>query len=526
MPLDTSSGDLTVKVALAPEASLPQPGDDIHTLLRKRLLFVALLLSAELVLAVVVLSATNIPLDGWAYFGVALFAPGAIFAPLLWWLGRTLSVRQLRAIELVLFGSIYVMWALLHGFLYPRLQLPHPPVWFGFILGYAVSLPWVFLIILYGILIPNTWRRCAAVVAAMVVTPLAISKTSGLAARATAGYSEANYFVIVGACLAVAAAIAVYGSHRIEVLRRAVVAARRLGQYQLGRRLGGGGMGEVFLGEHLLLRRPCAIKLIRPEQCSNPASLDRFEREVQATATLTHPNTVQVFDYGRAEDGTFYYAMEYLPGLTLEQLVHRHGPLPPGRATHFLRQVCGALSEAHAIGLVHRDIKPSNIIICERGGLRDVAKLLDFGLVAAPGPRMDSPFPDDGIAGTPAYMSAEQASGQQTLDARSDLYSLGAVAYFLLTGKPPFPRGGLVRVLAAHRGEPAAFPEPLADELPADVKAVVLRCLEKDPARRFPDAESLEKAWAACVCAGSWTREAMALWWQDHAGREVTPAGA
>src|SRR5262249_52007665 len=157
--------------------------------------------------------------------------------------------------------------------------------------------------------------------------------------------------------------------------------ARKLGQYVLRQRLGSGGMGEVYLAEHVLLRRPCAVKLIRPDRTTDSNSLLRFEREVQATATLNHPNTVQIFDYGHAEDGTFYYAMEYLPGLNLEELVKRHGPLPPERALHLLRQVCGALHEAHAGGLIHRDIKPSNIITCERGGLHDVAKLLDFGLV-------------------------------------------------------------------------------------------------------------------------------------------------
>ena len=186
-------------------------------------------------------------------------------------------------------------------------------------------------------------------------------------------------------------------------------------------------MGEVYLAEHVLLRRPCALKLIRPERAGDPKNLRRFEREVQATATLTHPNTVQVYDYGHTDDGTFYYVMEYLPGLTLEELVKRHGPLPPARAIHFLRQVCGALEEAHAVGLIHRDIKPGNVIVCERGGVHDVAKLLDFGLVLSPVSEADGEklTQDGAIAGTPAYMSPEQAGGQDDVDARSDIYSLG-----------------------------------------------------------------------------------------------------
>src|SRR5262249_22791118 len=178
-----------------------------------------------------------------------------------------------------------------------------------------------------------------------------------------------------------------------------------------------GGMGEVYLAEHRLLRRPCAVKLIRPERVSDPHSLDLFEREVQATAGLTHPNTVEVYDYGRTEDGTFYYVMEYLSGLTLEELVCRHGPLPPGRVVFLLRQVCDALQEAHDAGLVHRDVKPGNIMVCTRGGMHDVAKLLDFGLVEP----QDSGKTDGRLAlvGTPTYMSPEQATARNRPDARS-----------------------------------------------------------------------------------------------------------
>ena len=172
-----------------------------------------------------------------------------------------------------------------------------------------------------------------------------------------------------------------FGARTISRLRRQVAEARQLGQYRLRRRIGAGGMGEVYLAEHQLLKRPCALKLIRPEDVADPKALERFEREVRLTATLSHPNTVEIYDYGRTEDGTYYYVMEYLPGLSLAELVERHGPLPPGRAVYLLRQVCLALREAHAAGLIHRDIKPSNIFAARRGGMDDVAKLLDFGLV-------------------------------------------------------------------------------------------------------------------------------------------------
>jgi serine/threonine-protein kinase len=276
-------------------------------------------------------------------------------------------------------------------------------------------------------------------------------------------------------------------------------------------------MGEVYLAEHLLLRRPCAIKLIRPERAGNLTNLARFEREVQVTATLTHPNTVEIFDYGHADDGTFYYVMEYLPGLSLDQLVGRHGPLAPERVVHLLTQVCSALQEAHSVGLIHRDIKPGNILVCERGGLHDVAKLLDFGLVQAHGlEREDQKLTQEGaIAGTPAFMSPEQAAGRSDLDVRSDVYSLGAVGYFLLTGHPPFVRQTAVQTLAAHIYESPALPSREAD-VPADLEAVVLRCLEKDATGRFPDAESMERALAQCGCAGRWTHEQATQWWLDQ----------
>jgi serine/threonine-protein kinase len=279
-------------------------------------------------------------------------------------------------------------------------------------------------------------------------------------------------------------------------------------------------MGEVYLAEHVLLRRPAAIKLIRPERAGDPKNLARFEREVKTTATLTHPNTVQIFDYGHAEDGTFYYVMEYLPGLTLDQLVKEHGPLPPARAVHVLRQLCGALREAHAAGLVHRDIKPGNVMVCQRGGLHDVVKLLDFGLVLPHGGTSDGEklTQDGAIAGTPAYMSPEQADGHAEPDARSDIYSVGALAYFLLTGQPPFAGRSGIKMLAAHLYEKPDAMTRHCPDLPADIEAVVLRCLAKAPSDRYQDAENLESALMACESAGQWTAKQAAAWWHSQNG--------
>jgi serine/threonine-protein kinase len=335
-----------------------------------------------------------------------------------------------------------------------------------------------------------------------------------------------------GVVMAVAVAVAGFGSYRIQVLQQEAHEARQLGQYRLKRRLGEGGMGEVYLAEHVLLRRPCAVKLVRPDQTADPANLQRFEREVRAMATLTHWNTVEIFDYGQADDGTFYYVMEYLPGQNLETLVYEHGPLPAARVIHFLRQVCRALREAHGIGLLHRDIKPSNIIACERGGVFDVAKLLDFGLVHSVGLEKteDKLTVVGSILGSPPYMSPEQAQGKHDLDARSDIYSVGAVAYFLLTGQPPYVRETPMMMLLAHVYEPTAPLTDLRPDVPRDLEEVVLRSLKKKPGERFPDADSLERALAACQSAGDWSEDEAAAWWRSKDGQVLadtarTPVG-
>jgi serine/threonine-protein kinase len=498
------------------------PAADLQPLLHNRLRFLASILAAGM--AVIVLFAVLTPGYPWqaTVTYCLVFAEMAALAGVLWQ-KSSMSVRGLRVIELLFFGTLFALWGLTHTILYPKFRLDPPPPWFGPLMAHAICLPWVFIILLYGIFIPNTWRRCAAVVGTAAAIPPLISIATGLSADSTRGHGPGAFWLSLAVWLAPAAAFAIYGSHRIEVLRQEASEARKLGQYVLKQRLGSGGMGEVYLAQHVLLRRPCAVKLIRPDRTTDASSLLRFEREVQATARLTHPNTVQIFDYGHAEDGTFYYAMEYLPGLNLEKLVKRHGPLAPERAVHVLRQVCAALREAHAAGLIHRDIKPSNIITCERGGSYDVAKLLDFGLVRShtEGSGADNLTQEGAVAGTPAYMSPEQADGKKDLDSRSDIYSLGAVAYYLLTARPPFVRPTPLQTFIAHLCDAPAPLDQLRADVPADLQAVVLRCLEKDPDRRFADARSLDKALAACCVAGLWTEERAADWWHGQ-----TPAAS
>ena len=226
--------------------------------------------------------------------------------------------------------------------------------------------------------------------------------------------------------------------------------------------------------------------------------------------------------------------MEYLPGVTLQELVTNEGPLPAGRAIHFLRQMCVALREAHSMDLVHRDIKPANIIACERGGLFDVAKLLDFGMVRAVGidTRGETLTHDGALIGTPAYMSPEQIRGDVDLDARSDIYSVGAVGYFLVTGQPPFQRGTAIQVLMAHVTDAPVSPARIRGDVPEDLDALLMRCLAKDRAERYPDAHALDVALAACAAAGAWTEEKAEAWWRlqdvktlEASAREVMPIG-
>jgi len=497
----------------------------IEALLHRRLLFVALLtLAPSLIFLLRNLLDTNLPpllsRCGLGFHGgVTLMT--ALMAGVLW-RREHLSLRHLRIVELVIFGSLAAFFAWMqyrdfnHGPLQEALCCEQAPLVIRQAVGNSTT-KWFFLIVLYGVFIPNSWRRCLLVSIGLALTPMILTP---LAASRDGPIEPEMRFALLdlATLLAVAIAIAVFGSYRLQVLQAQAFEAQQLGQYRLGKRLGSGGMGEVYLAEHLLLRRPCAVKLIRPEQAGDPTTLQRFEREVQAMATLTHWNTVEIFDYGHADDGTFYYVMEYLPGQNLEHLVSRYGCLPPARAIHLLRQVCGALREAHNVGMLHRDIKPSNIIACERGDVYDVAKLLDFGLVHDTGLGRDGDrLTQHGtVIGSPPYMSPEQAAGRSGLDARSDIYSLGAVAYFLLTGQAPFVRETAMMMLMAHAYEPVVPPTNLRPELPDDLQAIVLRCLEKDPSRRFPDAHSLEQALACCAAADQWTAEQAALWWHEH----------
>jgi eukaryotic-like serine/threonine-protein kinase len=387
--------------------------------------------------------------------------------------------------------------------------------------------PWLLLAFIYAFFIPNVWRRAAVVLSVICAAPLLVTAFLWLTdAEAAAALQDSTSFLIeLTLIMLIGWTTTVVGVWSIGALRREAHKAKQFGQYQLRERIGSGGMGEVYLAEHRFMKRPCAIKLIKPERAGDARVLSRFEREVRATARLSHWNSIDIYDYGRAKDGTFYYVMEYLPGLNLNELVSRFGPLPPARAIHLLRQACDALREAHRAGIVHRDIKPANIIAAERGGIYDVAKLLDFGLAKPLDEAEDSHLTQEGaITGSPLYMSPEQVMGEEDLDGRSDIYSMGAVAYFLLTARPLFQETRPMKILMAHANELPQPPSELNPGVPADLEQVVMRCLAKRRRDRYQSAQELIDAFSHCADADGWTREHAARWWQEQ-GQRAKPFG-
>jgi serine/threonine-protein kinase len=430
-----------------------------------------------------------------------------LFVAVALWRRPKMPVARMRALEVVLI-VLQITFSVMHNQQPKDVSLPMDVR--EDMVGYDILL-WFAPIILYGVLIPNTARRAAVVVG----TGMVVGTAAILSGELRWGFPPEQLYKIafdVVAWLGLAAGFAVFNSARVTAYRQAAAVAEQVGAYRLDHKLGGGGMGEVYLAEHRLLKRPCAVKLIRPEKAGDQSFVRRFEREVRAATRLTHPAAVQVYDFGQTEDGAFYYAMEYLPGLTLDEVVARAGPLPPGRAVYVLRQVCGALEEAHRIGLVHRDIKPSNVILNRLGMRADVAKLVDFGLVIETGTNDTRVTQLGCLLGTPAYMSPEQGRGQEVGPA-SDLYSLGAVAYFLLTGKPPFSGKTPMDTVIAHASRAVTPPSQLRPEVPADLEAVVLKLLAKDPADRYPDARALDAALATCACADDWAEADASGWW-------------
>ena len=383
--------------------------------------------------------------------------------------------------------------------------------------------PIVVWLIIFPLLIPNTRRRvviATLATAAMDLVGMTIHIAAGAPAP-TLGKFGRGFLPV-----AFSSVLAIILSRIVHALNQEVKRARELGSYHLVRAIGRGGMGEVWQAQHRLLARPAAIKLIRPDASGGISrdTLSRFEREAQATAALCSPHTVQVYDFGITDEGAFYYVMELLQGMDADTLVRRHGPMPAERVTHILAQVCGSLEEAHAQDLVHRDIKPANIFVCRYGLEYDFVKVLDFGLVKSRGVPEDAGLTAVGVvAGTPEYMAPEIARGERRFDRRADLYSLGCVAYRLLSGRPVFESQSPVDFLIDHvRSVPLRPSGRTGLSIPAPLEDIIMDCLEKDPARRPQTAGELARRLLA-LPLDPWTQERAREWWTQA---ELVPAAS
>lgn len=365
------------------------------------------------------------------------------------------------------------------------------------------------LLMVQTMAVPSRWQRMLApALGTYAVYPLTMLAASVFSPAIAVEWrsAAAKLFAVDYAIVAAFALGGVVGGHIIWSMRRQLYYARRLGRYRLKARIGHGGSSEVWLAWDDALRRDVALKILDRSASTNAVAITRFEREAMAASGLQSPHTIRVFDFGASDDGVWFMAMEHLEGMDLTTLVDEVGPLPVARAVRFARQACAALTEAHDSGVVHRDIKPDNLFVCRLGDEADFLKVLDFGIAKIEGADEDVSVTRAGwVHGTPSYMSPEACNGTR-VDARGDVYSLGSVLYFLLTGTPPFTATTAAAVMFAHVSE---MPEPPSarEPVPRDIEAVVMRCLEKDPADRFQSARELDTALAACGDALATTGE-------------------
>lgn len=429
-----------------------------------------------------------------------------------WWLcfrKADLAVGVLEALDATLTIALGVAWAALGLAVSPR-----EPIELTIILATTYTL------VVRAVTIPSTRRRTLWISAVAMVPTYAVFVQRAAAFTGDPTPERVRMFLSLSALWCIAAVLISAGqSNLLFGLRARLQKIGKLGQYTLAEKIGAGGMGEVYRATHAFLRRPAAIKLLLPGRASE-RDLSRFEREVQLTSQLTHPNTISIFDYGRNADGVFYYVMEYLRGFDLDRLVASDGPLGAARAIHILAQVAGALSEAHLRGLVHRDIKPANIMLTSRPDEPDVVKVVDFGLVKTQenaSAEAAALTMADAIIGTPLYLAPEAIQAPELVSASVDIYALGAVGYFLLSGKHVFEAASLIETFSKHLTEAPVPPsQKLGARLPTDLEGVILSCLEKSPAARPASAEVLRDALLNCADALRYDVAAAKQWWQDR----------
>ena len=393
------------------------------------------------------------------------------------------------------------------------------------IVFFVLSPSWVAIwMIVYSIVVPATPRKVLLALLASASAPAVVMGISLHRAGLLHVFTPATFFFSHVFPYLICVVLA-YASARIMVTLGADVSrARELGSYRLIERLGQGGMGEVWRASHQLLAREAAIKFIRPESMlgagaeASRTMLRRFELEARATASLTSAHTIELYDFGVSDDGTFYYIMELLEGLDCDRLVRLFGALRPSRVVHLMTQVCESLEEAHEKGLIHRDVKPANIYVCRSGVRCDFIKVLDFGLVAHRRPAAGEVMltPPEHTIGTPAFMAPEVAKGQE-IDGRSDLYGLGCVGYWLLTGRQVFEGSSVFDVISKHlHVEPDPPSRHSLGDVPQELDALILRCLEKRPERRPPSARAVARLLRSIPLQDSWDAEHAEAWWSEH----------
>lgn len=384
------------------------------------------------------------------------------------------------------------------------------------------------LMIAYGIFVPNPLARAVTGIALIGAAPLAAAfllRANNPELQASFDATATGRLFETGLLLGTSAAVAIFAAFLTFSLFTFAFDQRKRTFYDLEERIGSGGMGEVWRARHRTLARPTAIKLIREDRIEGLDGDDarrvllRFEREAKATAALRSPHTIDVYDFGVTADGHFFYAMEYLDGLDLEELVDRFGPVPAERAVHLLLQACDSLTDAHGQGLTHRDIKPANLFLSHLGPRRDHIKLLDFGLVQheKPAAQSEKLTAEGTTTGTPAYMAPEMAIQVDRVDHRSDIYSLGCVAYWLVTGKRVFEADTGVAVIVEHVKTPPAPPSERTElPIPPELEAIIMKCLAKDPADRFQSTREMAAALAEVPVASTWDTKRADEWWDLH----------